>query len=148
MIHQTHTHSLSWWTNWSKPWLRNTESARVIVGFVELLAGLGAHFLLLRDLLVALVGWIFDHAVIHRHGVFCRLLLASPVALAELFERDAKLLRHEVVDDGVDGAVGVDAHPAEEEEPGVVVRRVDEGVDHHQGSVRHPEQGEEDDHHS
>lgn len=70
-----------------------------------------------------------------------------PVALAELFECQAELLRHEVVNDGVDGAVGVDAHSTEEQEPGVVVRRVDEGVNHHQCSVRHPEQSEEDDHH-
>lgn len=72
----------------------------------------------------------------------------SAAALAELFERDTKLLRHEVVNDGVDGTVGVDAHAAEEQEPRVVVRRVDDGVDHHQCSVRHPQQGEEDDHYS
>lgn len=103
---------------------------------------------MLRDQLVALMGRILRHAVIHRHIVLDRLLLVSAAAFAELFEGEAKLLRHEVVDDGVDGTVGVDAHAAEEQEPRVVVRRVDNGVDHHQCSVRHPEQGEEDDHHS
>lgn len=127
--------------------LRNAESACFIIRFSAPLVGL-THFLLLRDQLVALMGRILHHAVIHRHIVLCRLLLVPPVALAELFERYAKLLRHEVVNDGVDGTVGVDAHTAEEQEPGVMVRWVDEGVDHHQCSVGHPEQGEEDDHHS
>lgn len=134
-------------TNSSKPSLRNAESACVIFRLVEPFVGL-THFLLLCDQLIALMGRILYHAVIHWHIILCCLLLVSPVALAELFECDAKLLRHEVVNDGVDGTVGVDAHTAEEQEPGVVVRRVDKGVDHHQCSVRHPKQGEEDDHHS
>lgn len=90
---------------------------------------------------------VLHHAVVDRRVELHRLLLPPPAALVELFKRHAKLLGHEVVDDGVDGAVGVDAHAAEEQEPGVVVRRVEEGVHHHQGPVRHPEQGEEDHHH-
>lgn len=106
---------------------------------------MAASVLLLCDLIIALMRRILHHAVINRHVVLRRLLLfLSPVALAEFLEGDAKLLRHEVVNDGVDGAVGVDAQAAEEQEPGVVVRWVDEGVDHHQGSIRQPEEGEED----
>lgn len=62
-------------------------------------------------------------------------------------ERRAELLRHGVVDDGVDGAIGVDARPTEEQEPGVEVGRGHKGVDQHQSPVGHPEQGEQDDDH-
>lgn len=127
--------------------LRNAESARVFIHCIEPLGGLAAHVLLLCRGLVAFMRRILHDTVVHWHPVLCRLFLLLPAALAELFECHAKLLRHEVVNDGVDGAVGVDAHPAEEQKPAVVVRRVDKGVDHHQRAVGYPEQGEEDDHH-
>lgn len=124
-------------------------TSEVFVPYVEPLDGLPADVLVLRERLVALVRGVLDDAVAHGRVELGRLLhlLASPAAAAELFEGDLKLLGHEVVDDGVDGTVGVDAHTTEEQEPGAVVGRVDEGVDHHQGSVRHPEQGKEGDHH-
>lgn len=122
-----------------------TERAGVILCHVEPAGRLSAELLLLCDRFIAPMGRTLHHAVINRHVVLG--LPAVAAAPAQLFKRDAELLRHQVVDDGVDGAVGVDAHPAEEEEPGVVVRRVDEGVDHHQRSVRHPQQREEDHHH-
>lgn len=86
-------------------------------------------FFLLCDRFIALMGRILHHTVIHRHIVLG--LPVAPVALAELFKSNTKLLRHEVINDGVDGTIGVDAHPAEEQEPSVVVRRVNEGVDHY-----------------
>lgn len=103
------------------------------------------ELLLIRDRFVASVGRILHDAVICRHVVLGLPLL--PAALTELLEGNTKLLRHEVVDDGVDGAVGVDAHATEEEEPRIVVSRVHETVDDHHRSVRHPQQGKEDDHH-
>lgn len=71
----------------------------------------------------------------------------SPTA-ADLAESGAKLLRHGIVDDRVDGAVEVDADPAEKQEPAVQVGRVQEGVDNHQSTVWHPERGKQDHHHS
>lgn len=62
-------------------------------------------------------------------------------------ERRAELLRHGVVDDRVDGAVGIDAGSTEEQEPGVEVGRGHKGVDEHQSPVGHPEEGEENDDH-
>lgn len=85
------------------------------------------------------MGGMFWPAVTHGHFVLRRLIFASTGALAELLERCSKLLGHEVVNDGVDGTVAVDAHPAEEQEPHVVVRRVDKGIDHDQRAIRHPE---------
>lgn len=129
-----------------KGFLRNMEHATINVLHVGPVCCLTDELLLIRDRFVAPVGRILHHAVICRHVVLGLPLL--PAAPAELLEGSAKLLRHEVVDDGVDGAVGVDAHATEEEEPGVVVSWVHEAVDDHHRSVRHPQQGEEDDHHS
>lgn len=67
--------------------------------------------------------------------------------MADLPESSAKLLRHCVVDYRVDGAVEVDAEPAEKQEPVVQVGLVQEGVHHHQSAVRHPEHSEEDHYH-
>lgn len=94
------------------------------------------------------MGRVLDNTVIHRRIVLGHPLPALAFAPAQLYEGDAELLRHEVVDDGVDGTVDVDAHATEEQVPGVVVRWIHEGVGHHQCSVGHPEQGEEDHHHS
>lgn len=129
-----------------KSGLRTTVSAPVAIGYDDPFGYLSTDFLLLRHAFVAFMGRVLHHAVIQWRPKFCHLLFVLPVALAEVLERPPELLRHEVVDDGVDSAVGVDAHPTEEQEPAVVVRRVEEGVDHHQRPVRHPEQGEEDDH--
>lgn len=68
--------------------------------------------------------------------------------LAKPLEGQTELLGHEVVDDGVDGAVGVDADPAEEDKPAVQVGVLHEGVHQNQGPVGHPEQGKEGHHHS
>lgn len=69
------------------------------------------------------------------------------LAAVEVAEGRAKLLRHEVVDHRVDGAVGVDASAAEEKKPGVQVGGTDEGVDEHQRAVGHPQQGKQNHHH-
>lgn len=69
------------------------------------------------------------------------------VAVVQPTEGRTKLLGHQVVNHRVDGTVGIYADPAEEQEPGVQVRRAHEGVNEHQGSVRHPQQGEQHDHH-
>lgn len=71
-----------------------------------------------------------------------------PPTLAKFLEGLAELLGHEVVDDRVDGAVGVDADPAEEDEPAVQIGGLHEGVHQNQSPVGHPEQGKEDHHHS
>lgn len=139
-------HTQSVFINSTKPSLRKAERARIVIRRVAPVGGFFADFLLLCDWLVALMGEILHDAVIHRHVVLG--LLVSPVALAELFESNTELLRHEVINDGVDGTVNVDAHPTEKQEPVVVVGRFDEGVHHHQRSVRHPQQGEKDDHHN
>lgn len=86
-------------------------------------------------------------AVVHRGAVWRGVLGALLLALPELPEGSPEFLGHEVVDDGVDGAVQVDARPAEEQEPDVQVRWVHEGVYHHQCAVRHPQEGEEHHHH-
>lgn len=86
---------------------------------------------------------VLDGAVGESHAVGGRFIGALPPAAADLAEGGAKLLRHGVVDDWVDGAVEVDADPAEKQEPVVQVGLIQEGVDHHQGAVRHPERGEQ-----
>lgn len=103
--------------------------------------------ILLLCLLRALTGRVFHDTVIHRHTVLGNFLWVLALALAKLFEGGPELLRHEVVDDWVDGAVDVDAHAAEEQEPRVEVGWVHERVDHHQCPVWHPEQGEKNHHH-
>lgn len=113
------------------PVSRNTESACSIATLNEPLRSLAANFLLLRNRLIAFMGRIFHHAVVHGRTIFHRFLFRLRAASAEVFKGHAELLGHEVVNDGVDGTVGVDAHPAEEQEPGVVVRWVNERVDHH-----------------
>lgn len=68
-------------------------------------------------------------AVITRGCVKATLLLKFLLAiLAKLLEGQTELLGHEVVDDGVDGTVGVDADPAEEDKPAIQVRVLHEGV--------------------
>lgn len=57
-------------------------------------------------------------------------------------------LGHEGIDDGVDGAVHIDAKAAEEKEAEVEVGRAQEGIHHHQGAVGQPQQSEKDHHHS
>lgn len=91
---------------------------------------------------------VLDSAVREGHAVGGGFIRAFPPAAADLAESGAKLLRHGVVDNRVDGAVEVDADPAEQQEPVVQVGLVQEGVDHHQSAVRHPERGEQDHHHS
>lgn len=56
-------------------------------------------------------------------------------------------LGHEGIDDGVDGAVHVDAKAAEEKEAKVEVGRAQEGIHHHQGAVGQPQQSEKDHRH-
>ena len=89
-----------------------------------------------------------DRAVGGVHGgqrpVVARL---RPLAVVEAAEGGAELLGHGVVYDGVDGAVGVDAGAAEEDEPVVQVGRGHEGVEEDQRAVGHPQQGEQDHHH-
>lgn len=114
--------------------------------YVRPVGCLATKFFLVCTRFIASVGRILHPAVINWHVVLGLPLL--PAALAELFECNTKLLRHEVVDDWIDSTVGVDAHAAEEKEPRVEVRRVYEGVDNHHCSVRHPQQGEENDHHN
>lgn len=87
-------------------------------------------------------------AIEHRDAAWCGHLCALPSAPAELPEGSSESLRHQAVDDGVDGTVQVDAHPAEEEEPDVEVRGVHKGVHHHQCAVRQPQKGKEDHHDS
>lgn len=109
-----------------------------------------AQLLLLGGVVVrAVVRTVLHSAVVHRGGARGRVLSTPPLlALVQLPKGIPELLRHEVVDDGVDGAVQVDAEAAEEEEPGVQVGRVHEGVHHHQRAVRQPQHGEESHHHS
>lgn len=63
------------------------------------------------------MGRVLHDTVIHWHIVLGNLLWVLSVALAKLFEGGPELLRHQVVDDRVDGTVGVDAEAAEEQEP-------------------------------
>lgn len=77
------------------------------------------------------VGHVLDDAVGQRQTVRGRFLQTLGATVAQLLEGGAELLGHGVVNDGVDGAVQVDAQTAEEEEPGVQVGIVQEGVDHH-----------------
>lgn len=56
-------------------------------------------------------------------------------------------LGHEGIDDGVDGAVHLDAKAAEEKEAKVEVGRAQEGIHHHQGAVGQPQQSEKDHRH-
>lgn len=70
-----------------------------------------------------------------------------PAAAVQSAEGRAKLLGHQIVNDRVDGAVGINAGPTEENEPGIQVWCADEGVDEDQGPVGHPEQGEKYNHH-
>lgn len=58
--------------------------------------------------------------------------------MAQFLKGGAELLGHGIVDDGVDGAVHVDAETAEEKEPGVQVGLLEEGVDHHESPIGHP----------
>ena len=84
------------------------------------------------------IGRLLNDAVGQLYATGCRLRGPPGAAVAQLLERGSKLLRHCVVDDRVDGAVQVDAQPAEEKEVCVLVHSVQEGVHHHQGPVRHP----------
>lgn len=70
-----------------------------------------------------------------------------PMAAVQATEGRAELLGHQVVNDRVDRTVGVNADPAEEQEPGVQVWRTHKGVNENQGPVWHPQQGEEHNHH-
>ena len=104
--------------------------------------------ILVGALLGAALRAILCSAIEHRDAAWCGHLRALPSAPAELPEGRSESLRHQAVDDGVDGTVQVDAHPAEEEEPNVEVRGVHEGVHHHQCAVWQPQKGEEDHHDS
>lgn len=98
-----------------------------------------AQILLLSEVVVrAVVRTVLRSTVVHGGGGQGRVLSTLLLALVQLPKGSPELLGHEVVDDGVDGAVQVDAQAAEEEEPGVQVRRVHKGVHHHQGAVRQP----------
>lgn len=108
-----------------------------------------AQILLLGEVVVrAIVRTILDSAVVHRGNGRGRVPSTLLLALVQLPKGSPELLGHEAVDDGVDGAVQVDAQAAEEEEPGVQVGRVHEGVHHHQRAVRQPQHGEQSHHHS
>lgn len=96
----------------------------------------------------AFVGGVLHDAVINRHVVFGHLLRPLLLTLTQFLESSPKLLGHQIVDDGVDGAVCVNTHPAEEQEPGIEIRRVHKGVDHHQSAVGHPQESEQDHHNS
>lgn len=61
-------------------------------------------------------------------------------------EGSTKLLRHGVVDDGIDGTVKVHTDSTEKQEPGVQVSLLHERVDHHQSAVGHPQQSKQNDH--
>lgn len=89
---------------------------------------------------------VLNSAVCESHAVGGRFIRTFPPAAADLTESGAELLRHGVVDDGVDGAVEVDANSTEEQEPVVQIGLVQERVHDHQSAVRHPEQREQDDH--
>lgn len=78
--------------------------------------------ILVGALLGAALRAILCSAIEHRDAAWCGHLRALPSAPAELPEGRSESLRHQAVDDGVDGTVQVDAHPAEEEEPNVEVR--------------------------
>lgn len=107
-----------------------------------------AQILLVSEVVVrAVVGTVLHSTVVHRGGGRGRLLSTPLLTLVQLPEGSPELLGHEVVDDGVDGTVQVDAEAAEEEEPGVEVRRVHKGVHHHQRAVGQPQHGKESHHH-
>ncbi len=75
---------------------------------------------------------VFYDAVVNTYSAFARSALIWPAfTVAEPLKSSAELLRHGVVDDGVDGAVGVNAHAAEEQEPGVEIRRIHERIHNH-----------------
>ncbi len=60
-------------------------------------------------------GEVFYDAVVNTYSAFAHSALIWPAfTVTEPLKSSAKLLRHGVVDDGVDGAVGVNAHAAEE----------------------------------
>ncbi len=77
-------------------------------------------------------GEVFYDAVVNTYSAFAHSALIWPAfTVTEPLKSSAKLLRHGVVDDGVDGAVGVNAHAAEEQEPGVEIRRIHEWIHNH-----------------
>ena len=105
----------------------------------EVIGGPGQLIHLRGEVVRALpIGRLLNDAVGQLYAAGRRLRGPPGPAVAQLLERGSELLRHGVVDDRVDGAVQVDAQPAEEQEVCVLVHRVQEGVDHHQGTVRHP----------
>ena len=78
-----------------------------------------SHILLHRDWFTAVGQGVPDGAVVHRHLTDRLALAATALTAAEPPEGHTELLGHEVVDDGIDGTVAVDAHAAEEQHPGV-----------------------------
>lgn len=71
------------------------------------------------------------------------VLTAAAAAACELCaERAAELCRHGVVEDRIDGAVGVDGQSTEQQEPAVLVAPSGERVVHDVRPIRQPERRE------
>jgi len=62
-------------------------------------------------------------------------------------ECTVELGRHDVVEDGIDGAVGVDHHATEEHQPAVFISISDERIVNNVRSVGQPQYGEDADDH-